>query len=174
MKKLFLLTFLIFYGITTSNAQDADFVAVTAGYLNTIDRTSIEGQSENISNSGFYAGLIVEKYISYEFWIQAELLYANADDTSLIQIPILAKFYLSDNFNLMAGPQISYRLEKAAENFTNLNIGLSFGVGYDITQNLTGFTRYTLQLNDYYTGSGDFSFKNRFFSVGLAYKLKDL
>lgn len=74
----------------------------------------------------------------------------------------------------MAGPQISYRLEKAVENFTNLNIGLSFDVGYDITKNLAGFTRYTLQLNDYYTGSGDFSFKNRFFSVGFAYKFKDL
>ena len=158
----------------TSVISAADFFAVTAGYLNTIDRTSIEGQSENISNSGFYAGLIAEKYISYEFWIQAELLYANAEDTSYIQIPILAKFYLSDNFNLMAGPQMSYRLEKAAENFTNLNIGLSFGAGYDITENLAGFTRYTLQLNDYYTGSGDFSSKNRFFSVGLAYKFKSL
>ena len=174
MKKLFLLTFLVFYGFTTSYAQDADFIAVTAGYLNTIERTSIEGQSENISNSGFYAGFIVEKYISYEFWMQAELLYANDEDTSFIQIPILAKFYLSDNFNLMAGPQISYRLEKAAENFTNLNIGLSFGVGYNITKNLAGFTRYTLQLNDYYTGSGDFSSKNRSFNVGLAYKFKSL
>ena len=44
------MTFLIFYGITTSNAQDADFVVVTAGYLNTTDRTSIEGQSENFTN----------------------------------------------------------------------------------------------------------------------------
>ena len=172
MKKLFLLIFLVFHGFSTSNAQDADFVAVTAGYLNTIDRTSIEGQSENISNSGFYAGLIVEKYISYEFWLQAELLYANAEDTSYIQIPILAKFYLSDNFNLMAGPQISYRLEKAAENFTNLNIGLSFGVGYDITENLAGFTRYTLQLNDYYTSPKPFiscrhSIQRKFICISL-------
>ena len=174
MKKVFLLIFLVFYGFITSNAQDADYIAVTGGYLNALGRTTIEGQSENIYNSGFYAGLIAEKYISYEFWLQAELLYANAEEASFIQIPILAKFYLSDNFNLMAGPQISYRLEKAAENFTNLNIGLSFGVGYDFTEKLAGFSRYTIQLNDYYTGSGDFSSKNRFFNVGLAYKFKSL
>ena len=80
--------------------------------------------------------------------------------------------YVSDSFNLMAGPQISYTLEKAEADTRNLSVGVTLGVGYNISQNLNAFTRYTFQINDYYTGTGDFSLKTNFFNIGVAYKLK--
>jgi len=172
MKRLFVLIFFVLLGLSKTYAQDADFIAVTAGYLNTNNRVTTLDVSENNGNSGFYAGVITERYVSYEFWIQAELLYANVDDISFIKLPVMAKFYLSDNFSLIAGPQIAYRLEKNVQNFTNLNFSLGLGFGYNISQKLIAFARYNHQLNDYFTGDSDFSSKDRNFNIGLAYKFK--
>jgi len=172
MKKLYIVTLLVVLGFKNSNAQDEDFFAVTAGYINASSKERVFNRPDNtINNSGFYAGIIGERYITYEFWLQGELLYVDVNEVSFLQLPVMAKFYVSDNFNLLAGPQLSYTLEKAVPDYTNFAVGLTLGVGYNITRNLNAFTRYTFQINDYYTGTGDSSLKSKFFNIGLAYKL---
>ena len=97
MKKLILLFFMAFYGFTTSNAQDRDFIAFTGGFLNasskSIDELDVINKSSDI---GFYAGFLAEVYISYEIWFQPELIYARADETNYIQLPLPVKFYISN------------------------------------------------------------------------------
>ena len=163
----------MFYGFVNSNAQDNDFVSITAGFLYTSTSVNTEGAIENGSDSGFYIGFLGEIYVSHEFWLQPELVYARTNDNSYLQLPILAKFYISDRMNLLAGPQISYTLDDVTDNYSKINVGVGVGVGYNITKNIILNTRYTFQINDYYTGNGDFSFKTRFFNAGLAYKFKE-
>lgn len=66
---------------------------------------------KNITN--FHIGFVSETSIFDNLSLQAELLYsgqgAEADNTeyklNYINVPLLAKFYLNDNFNIQIGPQ---------------------------------------------------------------------
>ena len=65
-----------------------------------------------------------------------------------MQIPIMAKMYVTEQFNIQAGPQITYTLEEVIDDFTKFNIGLGAGLGYDITEDVFIESRYVFQLNN--------------------------
>ncbi len=155
----------------TINAQDGNSrFGVTAGYLNANSKIESEGLSGSAGESGFFFGLIGEFEVSDKVSIQPELLYANVDDLSFLQIPVMAKVYVSEEFSLQAGPQITYTLEEVADDFTKVNLGLGIGFAYDFTNQFFVESRYTFQLNNYYTGSADIESRIGWLNIGVGYK----
>ena len=62
--------------------------------------------------------------VSETFSIQPELQYSSITDegesTGLIIIPLMMKFHVTENFNLMAGPQFDYITERIQRVLINL------------------------------------------------------
>ena len=90
----------------------------------------------------------------------------------MISINGVFKYSLSDNFNLQAGPQIGFAIGDAfdSDDYTKLNFQLALGAGFDISDNLIAQIRYGFQLNNHYTGDGDYDYRINSLSVSLGYK----
>jgi opacity protein-like surface antigen len=173
MKKLFLAVFAVF-AFTTMNAQDTNFGA-TAGL--SILSADVEG-ADSESETGFHIGVFAELGLSDTFSIQPELTYAMAGDVTMIALNAIAKYHVSEEFNIQVGPQIGFAggddidaLEDfLGDDFTKLNLQLAVGVGYDINENIFAQARYGFQLNDHWTGDGDFGIKINTITVGVGYR----
>ncbi|MDY8136398.1 porin family protein [Aquimarina sp. 2201CG5-10] len=172
MKKTLLIIALAVTGIVSTQAQEKVRFGATAGYLSGNAKVDTDLGDFSTTEGGFYLGFVADFNVSEQFNVQTELSYANIDDTSFMQLPIMAKYYVSENsgFNIQAGPQITYTLEDVADDFTKFNIGLGAGVGYDITENIFVESRYVFQLNNYYTGSADITSRINFLNFGVGYK----
>lgn len=170
MRKLLLCVAITLFGLINVNAQGTSF-GLTAGYISSTAKFESSGGSISESFSGFYVGGLADITLTEKFHVQPELLYASIEDGEFLIIPIMGKYYVSDDFNLQAGPQLNYSLNEI-EDFTDLNFALAFGLGYDINQNIFVEAKYALQLNNSYTGpeSGDFSYKFNHLLIGIGYK----
>lgn len=167
MKKLFLFTVIAVLGITTVSAQNfglkagADFASV-----------KVKGDGENLSTSetGFYVGAFVEVEISDSFTFQPEVLYVSVEDLDQIVVPLMAKFPVSDEFNLLAGPSLGLLLD-TEEGINSFNYGIEAGAAYDITENFFIEARYSLGLANLlqHAPSGT-SIKLSGFFAGIGYK----
>lgn len=170
MKKVFLFIAVVLGAVVTSQAQEDARFGVTAGYLSANAKIESQGISLTDSQGGFYIGLVADLNVAEKFNIQPELLYANVDDISFLQLPIMGKYYVAEKFNLQGGIQITYTLEEVADDFTKFNFGLGGGLGYDINEDFFLQARYVFQLNNYFTGSEDITSKIGFLNFGVGYK----
>lgn len=177
MKKV-ILTVAAVFALTFANAQDkkggsSDMkFGVKAGYLN----SNFTGDADTDAISSFYLGGLVDFSISEKFHIQPELLYSmeGAKDAKLnfIRIPVMAKYYVADGFNIQAGPEFAFKAggDSAIKDATkSLDYGLGFGAGYELESGLFFDARYNLGLANIYDGSG-FDVKTSSFGVGLGYR----
>ena len=168
MKKLFLAAFAVI-AFTSVNAQD---FGVLAGFSNV--SADFDGDSE--SEAGFHVGMFVELLVSEEFKVQPEVTYTVAGDFSAINLNIMAKYAVSEEFNIQVGPQIGFVGGDVGDALdlidvsTKLNLQLAAGVGYDINEDISLQARYGFQLNNHYTGDGDFDLKFNTLTVGVGYK----
>ena len=133
---------------------------------------------------GLTLGGLVEYRVSEKFSVQSELTYSQQgfrEDYSdedyvetyvlnYLNIPLLAKYYISDEFNLEVGPQIGFLLaakykendegekyeEDAKEFFKSSDFGLLFGLGYQLENGIGFNARYNLGLTDIF----DFSYRS--------------
>ncbi len=169
MKKLLLAAIAVF-GFANVNAQGVEF-GVTAGFASLSEKIDNGFQSATFSESGFFFGGIADIAISDEFHVQPELLFAGIKAGNSILLPIMAKYYVAEGFNIQAGPQIRLILESLPSDFSALSLGLGAGVGYDINENFFVQGRYSLQLIDSYTGDGDSSYKTDVMTIGVGYKI---
>ena len=149
MKKI--LMFLIVVMVVSSMiAQETKF-GITAGYNSLIATAKLEGISASESTSGFFVGAFVDIKASKKFHVQPELHYINASSNgesgNMLALPIMGKFYLSDKFNIHAGPQFDLILDES-EGVKTFGIGLATGMGYDINENFFISGRYSLGLNN--------------------------
>jgi len=167
MKKIIFSVAVLLSGMVLQ-AQDIDF-GVTAGYLNAEGKIKAEDFTISVSESGFYIGAVVDFTIDEKFHIQPELLYASIDDSDGILLPIMARYYVSDKFNLQAGPQIVFSLEDTPEDFSSVEFDIAGGLGYDITDNFFLEARYTFQLNNSYTGPEDVKVRGNYLTIGVGY-----
>ena len=199
MKKLLLVAFSLATFIT--NAQDITF-GVKAG----ANFASIGGDDGKDLDgfTSFLIGATVEIPVSDTFSIQPEVLYSGQGFTldgvvedvayettgsfDYLNIPIIAKFYLSEGFSLEAGPQIGFLLnskydvdavafatgEFAAETYNligesdKVDYGFNLGAGYQLNSGLNFNIRYYLGLADIPKGDTD-GFKNNVFQVAVGY-----
>lgn len=169
MRKLFLFAVVAAFALTNLNAQESQF-GVTAGYFGVNAKVKSGGESVTASDSGFYIGGVVDFGISDVFHIQPELLYANVNDSSALILPIMAKYYVSEGFNLQAGPQVDFSLEDMPDDISAVAVALAVGAGYDINENFFAQARYSFQLTNSYTGPGDLKLTGSYLTIGLGYK----
>jgi len=132
-----------------ASAQDTKF-GFTAGYLNAEVKVSADGEgSFSGSDSGFYVGALADIDLNGALHLQPEVLYGNINDGSVLYIPVLLKYYISESgFNLMAGPQATIDLEEGQDGYNSLGVDASFGIGYDINANFFIDARYSLEVTN--------------------------
>ncbi|WP_296316842.1 porin family protein [Winogradskyella sp. UBA3174] len=172
MKKLFIAAFAVI-AFTSVNAQD-----ITYGLTGGLTNMNIGSGGDDESETGFHLGAFADFGISEKFHVQPELTYSNAGDVTFISLNAMAKYYVMDGLNLQAGPTLGIaggdNVDAADENFgddfTKLNIGLAFGVGYDISEKFFAQARYGVQLNDHVTDSDVGELKINNFLVGVGYR----
>jgi len=198
MKKI-MLTAAAVLAFAFSNAQETKF-GVKAG-LNLANLTGdYDGASSLI---GFHVGGFAEIKLTDKFAIQPELLYSAQGakieqtffdesfefDTKLnyLNIPVLAKYYITEGFSVEAGPQVGFLLsakedgEDAKDYYKSVDFGFNVGAGYNFTENLSVGLRYTIGLSsiadvpDSEEGFEDFDVsdidvKNSVFALSVGYK----
>jgi len=168
MKKLFLCAALAVFAFTSVNAQDFGVFANFAS-------NSFDGGD---SASGFSFGVLADFEISEEFSVQPEVAYttSSVDDASydLININAMARYHVSEEFSLLAGPQIGFAagdipdaLDDAfGDDFSSMNLQLAIGAAYDVTENIFIQARYGFQLNEHVDGIGSVNTLN----AGVGYR----
>ncbi|MCK0200358.1 porin family protein [Ornithobacterium rhinotracheale] len=211
MKKLVLTAAIAFSGIVGLNAQSMESLQIgaRAGYNYSTLRGDTAKDTDVKGLSGYNVGLFVEVPVTERFSIQPEVQYSTQGakwegkllgDSKLklqyINVPVLAKVYVADGFNIQAGPQFGFKTgadweydSKLFNNTTKVNLddavsgfdfGLVFGAGYKTPIGLTIDARYDLGLTNVFdkdnesfktiSVSNDNDFKNGVFSIGLGYQ----
>lgn len=178
-----------------ANAQSTRF-----GVKGGLNISNFTGYQEDVKSlAGFHIGGFAEIKVSKKFAIQPEFLFSTQGTTiegydgnsnanvkvNYLNIPILAKYYITDTFSVEAGPQIGFLLsaksrgEDVNDLFKSTDYGLNLGIGYDFTENFAVGLRYTIGLSDIadvpddsqdYPFVYNASFKNSNFALSLAYK----
>jgi len=178
-----------------------------------LNLATIRGDVSNASNRvGGHFGVTAEFRISDMFSIQPEILYSMqgvkesvAEDLlgngilirgegttkmDYLNLPVLAKIYLSNGLALEAGPQIgilvsgkvSYDLNYEGENVSGtqdvtsdlntIDFGLSAGLSYQLQSSGVFFQgRYNLGLTNTYKGTDNVEGKNGVLQFSIGYKL---
>lgn len=190
MKKIILAAIAVM-AFSFANAQETRF-----GVKGGLNLTTFAGGNYWDAKSlvGFHVGGFAEIKIIERLSIQPEVLFSTQgakledglDDfdakLNYINIPVLAKFYVTKQFTVEAGPQLGFLVsakhesEDAKDLYKSVDLGFNFGVGYNFTENVGVGLRYTVGLSnvgDY--DSEDFdeyldSPKNSVLALSLAYK----
>lgn len=153
--------------------------------------------------TGFNAGVTLEIPIAGPFGVQPEVVYAQkgykanvtggdfTQTRNFIDVPLLARLRLADNFSVMAGPQFSFatsttnvysngitvtqqtKYDNDRDNFRKSIIGGVAGFAIDLSKTVDLHARYALDLQK---NNGDGTsqtpeFRNQVFQIGLALKL---
>ncbi|BDU23371.1 MULTISPECIES: porin family protein [unclassified Flavobacterium] len=190
MKKIILAAIAVMaFGFT--NAQETRF-----GIKGGVNLSTLTGEYEDDTKSlvGFTVGGFAEIKVIERLAIQPELLYsaqgARFEDAfgkydaklNYLNIPVLAKFYITKQFTVEAGPQIGFLLsakidgEDAKDFYKSADFGFNFGAGYNFTDNFSAGIRYTVGLSGVYDNDNDDleeyidSSKNSNLSIYAAYK----
>jgi hypothetical protein len=194
MKKLIVTIGIFLMTFHIGNAQDANTktanIGVKGGY--NLAAVSFDGDAETGQRSGFHVGLYGESFLNQHIALQLEVLYSQqgyeieanggtfTQKLDYINLPLMLKGYLGDNFFLEAGPQIGVAISHKEEFDSNFNLfdtsqefdpnsfdyGVNFGAGFKTDSGISLSARYHLGLGDIYD---DGSPKNRvwMFSIGF-------
>ena len=176
MKKVLFIALLAIVGLGNLNAQTSSF-GVVAGFHNFSQ--SAKGGDVTLSSDaqGFYFGVSGEFNLSDALNLQTELQYATAsvdgDSESWLILPVMAKYYISDDFSIQAGPQFDLLLGDN-EGINTLGLGLGIGASYDFSEKFYVNTRYvfglTNRIDEDYLFGQDVTLKFNTFQIGLGYR----
>lgn len=183
---------------STAFAQESGFGAKLGLNLATIS-TDAEDSDPGMRTS-LHIGAYYNYMVSDKFAIQPELVYSGqgAKETAdilgteievtskldYINIPIMAKYYITEGFHLHAGPQFGILMSAKAkveidgeseeddlEDVSTLDIGLGIGLGYELESGLNFGFRYNLGFTN--INSGDYAEEvnttNRVMQIGVGY-----
>jgi len=144
------------------------------------------GDADRNSLIGFHVGFISEISLSEKFSLQPELLYtqqgSEAQDVvkvklDYISVPVMAKFYVADNFSIEVGPQASFLVSDKGDyndssipdedtDAANFDFGANVGLGYKLGSNLFTQVRYNFGIT---TIAENPDIKNSVFQISLGY-----
>ncbi|PIF31190.1 outer membrane protein with beta-barrel domain [Flavobacterium sp. 9] len=129
--------------------------------------TFAEGYNYNAKSLvGFQVGGFAEIKVIERLAIQPEVLFSTQGakqelgmtkfDSKLnyINVPVLAKFYITKQFTVEAGPQLGFLVSAkqdghdAKDGYKSVDTGFNFGAGYNFTDNVSVNLRYTLGLSN--------------------------
>lgn len=153
MKKHLIITLSILLASVSIQAQETK-VGIKGGW----NYSNLSGDIVGLLNfngdytSGYHAGAFASFGLTENFAVQPELLFnrygtvqsvpgINTDagiNLSYLSLPVLAKYYLTDGFAIMAGPQLSYLIDSNLDiamgnndlttEFINIYNDIDFGV----------------------------------------------
>nr|WP_294934269.1 porin family protein [uncultured Flavobacterium sp.] len=184
MKKGLLILAAMFTFGYAANAQDtaASNAGTNAGMVRFgpkagLNFTNFTGDGDSDGKTGFYIGGFVDLAVTDKFHVQPELMYSaeGADDAGIdyIRIPVMAKFYVTEGFNLLAGPEVAFKVatedDFMDEATKSTDFGLGLGAAYDLPMGLIIEMRYNLGLTDI-SEIDNFEIKNTGLQLGLGYK----
>ena len=163
-----------------STASFAQTFGVKAG-VNFASLTGDDAEGMDGRTSMVFGGF-AKFQVSEKFAFQPELLYSmqgattsesfwiGEDDVDVdvtvkldyLNIPLMAKYYVTEGFSLQAGPQVGFLLSAKAkveaggeeeeedikDDFKGLDFGLNFGAGYELESGLGFDARYNLGLSN--------------------------
>ncbi|KUJ61823.1 hypothetical protein AR687_11445 [Flavobacteriaceae bacterium CRH] len=188
MKKIILCAIAIMaFGF--ANAQKTRF-----GVKGGLNIATIGGEDRANALIGFQLGGFAEVKVWKKLYIQPELLFSaqggkfdgyntQRDYTvnlNYINVPVLAKYYITKQFTVEAGPQLGF-LVSSDDRFREKTVdaGFNLGAGYNFTDNFSVGIRYTIGLtsaydydDDYYSNFGyyDNRYTNNVLALTAAYK----
>ena len=166
--KNIILSIVILLFVMGASAQD---FGIRAGVDIATAKAEFEGISISDDETGFYIGVFKRFKISESFKIRPEANFISVKDLDQIQIPVFAEIGIADKFNLLAGPSFGFLLD-SEEDLKSFNLGLDFGLSYDITSQFLVEARYSLGLSDL-ADDNDFDAKLKlhglFFGVGYRF-----
>jgi len=166
MKKLLFSIIISIIGFSNIQSQGISFGATGGLFYGAAD-TSLYGYSikeisgfidydleelEVLDGGGFFVGFLADIELVDKIHVQPELLYANAGGESLIIIPVMAKYYIAESFNLQAGFQFDFLLDPPSFDYEGVELkelikdkGLSInlGAGYDINDKFAIQAKYS-------------------------------
>jgi hypothetical protein len=181
----------------SAQAQDVKF-GVKAG----VNFSNFSGDAEDANiRTGFHVGGLAEIKFG-NFAVQPELLYSTAgaktkyndgfdnyDVTaklSYITIPVAAKYYIAEGFNIQAGPQFAFRTSAKGkvetsgvsveadmkDQYKGFDLGIFGGVGYELQSGLLFSARYVQGVSNISDGEGadDFKVQNTNIQLSVGYK----
>lgn len=186
--QLFLVLIMLFTAFYPGLAQEVNLGVKAGGNYSTLKE--IEG-GETDHLPGFHVGLTAEISLSPTFSLQPELLYSlegvKADfnysiggatfsldqkiKLGYINLPVMAKYFVTPAFSLQAGPQAGYLVSARNEyesksklpgeaqvnesgeddikdSLKKISLGLNLGLGYNFQNNLFIQARYHMGLSD--------------------------
>ncbi|MGY5848114.1 outer membrane beta-barrel protein [Salegentibacter sp. HM20] len=176
-----LLLFILFFSNSYSqNFNDINW-GVEAGYINGSFATGnssygtlITGSSGSIN--GFFAGANVHINLGQNFVAKPALLYSNTQDLSWLHLPVLIKYYITEQFNFLAGPQLTAIVEEVRGGMNSVGLDLGAGISFDITQNFFLEGRYNFEITDRFSGvsymPSSISGRYNTFNIGIGYKFQ--
>lgn len=169
MKKILLSLVAVVMVIAGANAQTSFGVKAGANLAN------VGGDVEDTNMKvGFHIGGVANFKLTESFAFAPELLFSTQGykidggdvmgvsipdvkmNTTYLNIPLLAKIYLGESFNIHAGPTVGFLLGAkvkagdesvdAKDFYKGLDFGLGFGLGYELESGLNFGARYNLGL----------------------------
>ncbi len=199
MKKITLIVFVLFIGLTTSQAQ----LKVSPGIRGGLNLSTLTNIDDNSMKSDFYVGGLVEMKFNKYFTLQPEITYSRQGsegreyyvdsdsfentkyELNYVTLGAVAKFnFGGQGFHVLAGPSLDI---KTSDNFGRYGydpIGTDFsfvgGIGYSLPNGLTFEARFKQGLIDIYGYDGidyddyyyDQVILNQVLQFGISYTFK--
>lgn len=179
MKKSILFMAAFVLSTTFAAAQEYVYFGIKGGVnFSTFSGDGFSDFNDESARTAYHLGLLAEVPVSDRFSVQPEVLYSaqgfdiirredNADikhQLDYVNIPVLAKFYLTDGFSLEAGPQLGFVVNDQigdGDNDVNfydddrndLDVSLGLGASYKFN-NFFLYGRYNAGLTDIYDRQG--------------------
>jgi len=189
--------------VTISNAQteadnssDRSFSFGVKGGVNFATVTGGEDFDSPDSRTSFHAGVVAELPVTDMFSVQAEALYSGQGfkldfdgpegdkaeyQLDYINVPVLAKFYLTKGFSIEAGPQFSFLVNEEfdanpfsdggdvviEDGANSFEFGVAAGITFQTEMGLFASGRYNYGITEIYDDS---KLNNSVFQISLGYK----
>ncbi|MFV9550986.1 outer membrane beta-barrel protein [Algibacter sp. PT7-4] len=125
----------------------------------------------NTTKSGFFIGYyFTDIELGDKFELQPEIDFVSIKDLNQLQVPVLVKYEVIDNINVLAGPNVGYLLD-APEGIKSINFGVDVGAAYTLTDNFNINARYGFGLSNLLDNpAGDATSKLSGFQIGIGYQ----
>jgi len=184
-KKILVTTVLSIFLYTFSSAQDNSYGVRLGANLSSISSDDIPENLED-SRFGVVVGFFAEYAINYKWSIQPEFQYSSKgnDDKSLrvdyLQLPVFAKYYVTDLINLHIGPQVGLKIWEWEDNtaletnFNTFDFSAVGGIGFNLSENFYADIRYGFGLSNIIDDEDipeGFEGSNRSIQLSFGYKL---
>jgi hypothetical protein len=170
MKKEVYIILLLLFSIPFFGQNSKKDQGIVFGMKGGLNISNFIGDIEdNKFRTSIHLGIISEIIISDKVSLQPEILYSgqgysgkttpgfSRSKYDYLNLPILAKIYLSEKISIETGPQIGFLIsakEKTEtdkitiENQNNIDFGLNIGLAYELNSGVFFQTRYNLGLSN--------------------------